>query len=158
MMQGARLGSLSADAVAVTFDDGYFDNLEFAAPALHESDVPATVFVSSGFIESDREMWWDQLDKVLLSGEPSSWNVTMPATTVSQKEYVQRCGELKFASPEGRRATLDRLVGDAGSRPTHRALTKRELSALAADGLVDIGGHTVNHVALSRMPLEIQRT
>jgi peptidoglycan/xylan/chitin deacetylase (PgdA/CDA1 family) len=39
----------------ITFDDGYRDNLLQAVPVLQEAKVPATFFVSTGYIGTDRE-------------------------------------------------------------------------------------------------------
>jgi peptidoglycan/xylan/chitin deacetylase (PgdA/CDA1 family) len=52
--------------VVITFDDGYADNLHNARPLLEKYEVPATVFVTTGGIEQDREFWWDELDRLLL--------------------------------------------------------------------------------------------
>jgi peptidoglycan/xylan/chitin deacetylase (PgdA/CDA1 family) len=52
--------------VIVTFDDGYADNLYNAKPLLERYDVPATVFVTTGYIESQREFWQDELEKIFL--------------------------------------------------------------------------------------------
>lgn len=56
--------------VAVTFDDGYADNLANAKPALESAHVPATVFVASGYMGGAQQFWWDELESILL--RPSS--------------------------------------------------------------------------------------
>jgi peptidoglycan/xylan/chitin deacetylase (PgdA/CDA1 family) len=57
--------------IAVTFDDGYRDNLHNAKPLLERYDVPATVFVASGYVTSREAFWWDRLDKIFLQ----AWNL-----------------------------------------------------------------------------------
>jgi len=52
--------------VVVTFDDGTADNLYNARPILAQFDSPATVFIATGNIGSDREFWWDELDRIFL--------------------------------------------------------------------------------------------
>jgi peptidoglycan/xylan/chitin deacetylase (PgdA/CDA1 family) len=52
--------------VIVTFDDGYADNLYHARPLLECYDTPATVFVTTGYIGSQREFWQDELEKIFL--------------------------------------------------------------------------------------------
>lgn len=46
--------------VAITFDDGYADNHTHALPLLAERDMPATFFLTAGFLERDRRVM-DQL-------------------------------------------------------------------------------------------------
>jgi len=58
-------GSLPAHAVALTFDDGYADNLLAAKPRLAAADVPATVFLATGYIDRPEEFWWDELARLL---------------------------------------------------------------------------------------------
>ena len=57
---------LPKGAVVLTFDDGYADNFYNAKPLLERYDIPATVFVTTGYIGQEREFWWDELDRLLL--------------------------------------------------------------------------------------------
>jgi peptidoglycan/xylan/chitin deacetylase (PgdA/CDA1 family) len=58
-------GSVPRGAVAITFDDGYGDNLRNARPILDRHRIPATVFVTTGYTGSGREFWWDELGRTL---------------------------------------------------------------------------------------------
>jgi peptidoglycan/xylan/chitin deacetylase (PgdA/CDA1 family) len=55
----------SSARFSVTFDDGYHDNLALAAPVLERLGIPATLFVTSDFIGTQRLFWWEQLGELL---------------------------------------------------------------------------------------------
>jgi peptidoglycan/xylan/chitin deacetylase (PgdA/CDA1 family) len=59
-------GNLLRHSVVVTFDDGYADSLYAAKPLLEHQDIPATVFVTTGYIGEKHEFWWDELQRLLL--------------------------------------------------------------------------------------------
>lgn len=46
--------------LAITFDDGYRDNYEYAAPVLTSMELPATFFVVTDFIDTEFVPWWDR--------------------------------------------------------------------------------------------------
>jgi peptidoglycan/xylan/chitin deacetylase (PgdA/CDA1 family) len=77
--------------IVVTFDDGYADNLDIAAPLLARHDVPATVFVATAGLEEGALFWWDELEALVLlagelrqevsvthHGEKLAWALTLP--------------------------------------------------------------------------------
>jgi peptidoglycan/xylan/chitin deacetylase (PgdA/CDA1 family) len=96
-------GRVPDRAVVITFDDGYANNLNNAKPILEHYSIPATVFVTAGYVEKKREFWWDELDRVLL--RPSKFPDTLelrinavtrrwdlgPAVSYSEEEYHHDC-------------------------------------------------------------------
>jgi len=62
-----RSGRLPRRSFVITFDDGYADNLINAKPLLEKYDSSATVFITTKYTNSDREFWWDELDRLLVS-------------------------------------------------------------------------------------------
>lgn len=53
--------------VCVTFDDGYYDNLEVAVPILEELGIPASIFVVSAVIDRRARLPWYGRQPPLLS-------------------------------------------------------------------------------------------
>lgn len=51
--------ALTGREVVITFDDGYLDNYQLAAPVLSDLGLPACFYLTAGFIESNRQFPWD---------------------------------------------------------------------------------------------------
>ena len=66
LAQAHREGNIPDRAVAITFDDGYANNFYQAKPLLEKYEIPATVFVTTDYLDQPREFWWDELEQVLL--------------------------------------------------------------------------------------------
>ena len=69
LADSVRARRVPRKTVAVTFDDGYRDNLDAARPILERYETPATHFATAGYIGSDEPFWWDVLDAVFLRTE-----------------------------------------------------------------------------------------
>ena len=93
LLKGKKLPPRS---VVVTFDDGYADNLYNAKPLLERYDIPATIFLITGYIGHEREGWWNELDRLVL--QPG----TLPETLnlqVNGRAYRWELGEAAHYSP-----------------------------------------------------------
>jgi peptidoglycan/xylan/chitin deacetylase (PgdA/CDA1 family) len=77
--------TIPRDAVVVTFDDGYADNLMEASPRLEAKEIAATFFVTSGQIGRVDEFWWDELERLILMTEslPSRLELAVDDLAVS---------------------------------------------------------------------------
>lgn len=71
LVERMRRGQSCAGELVITFDDGYRDNYECAAPILEKYQLPATFFVTSRFIDTDLVPWWDQ--KLSVRHDWMSW-------------------------------------------------------------------------------------
>jgi peptidoglycan/xylan/chitin deacetylase (PgdA/CDA1 family) len=65
LVDALRHGTTLRQQLAITFDDGYRDNYENAAPVLERLSLPATFFVVSQWMGSDVVPWWDRQNDVI---------------------------------------------------------------------------------------------
>jgi peptidoglycan/xylan/chitin deacetylase (PgdA/CDA1 family) len=163
LIAAAREGSAGPWA-AITFDDGYHDAFTVARPILHRLDAPATVYVATGPIGTDREFWWDELAAILLeapalperlvleiAGRRRAWAVDGASRERVCRQVRRVLRDLAPAEIEEQLDELRRWAGLARSaRPSHRAVTGEEAAALS-DGLVGVGAHTIAHPSLPRL-------
>lgn len=138
-------GRVPKRSVVITFDDGYFDNLENGRPLLEQYGIPATVFVASGYLGSEGEFWWDAMDRVLLmpgklpekfevmiDGARRSWELNGDATWTD--EAAERYRDWRpYGSAHTPRQRLYQDLRKAVLRasPAERARTVAELLAWA---------------------------
>lgn len=167
-------GRLRRAGIAVTFDDGYADNLSLAKPLLEKHRVPATIFVAPAHLGA--EFWWDGLSRLLCPGsalpdiirvvvekESLTWISPAPNDLHGRRRLLFSIHRrlLPLSHLEIRRIMdgLTTAVAIASpSTSTHRALTAQELVELARGDLVDIGAHGDTHSALATLPVARQES
>ena len=156
--------------VVFTIDDGYRDTLEWAYPILKKYEVPFTLYVPTSFPDGLGELWWLALEAVvarnkrivlLVDGKERAFD----SDTVADKRHVfeQLYGWLRsFKSEDKLRHVVRDLAGryqvDIGAFCRELCMTWDEIATLAADPLVTIGAHTVNHVMLGKVAEKTARS
>lgn len=172
--------------VVITFDDGYTDNLYNAKPLLEQYEIPATIFLTTGYMQQEREFWSDELERILLqpgtlpevlslniSGTSYEWKLDATANdseksnNLDVKHANERYSlyyslyELLYPLPAIERShLLDQLLLWANKEPelrlTHRMMTMKELSSLQPGNIIEVGAHTVTHPFLATISPEQQ--
>lgn len=148
-------GTLPPRSAAVTFDDGYRDNLTVALPILQRHRIPATVFVASGFLDGGR-MWNDTVVEAVRSftGRLDLGDLGLGCLDLNtEAERVHAVStllqQIKYLPHERRASVADRIGERVGvNLPDDLMLSSDELRVLHASG-IDIGGHTLSHPILS---------
>lgn len=154
--------------VSLTFDDGYLDVAGAAKPLLESAAIPATVFVTTGALAANRIFWWDELDMLLRRhselgsvGSGFLWRgLDVRRLVTEPRPYAQLLHEahrkLRLLSPSSREEAIVELRESLGSRGLMtsieglgRALGPKDLMALAASPLIEVGAHSVHHPVLA---------
>lgn len=157
-------GDLPARALAITFDDGYADNLTLATPILRRLGLHATFFIATGFLDGGR-MWNDSVIAAVRGAQGSSLDLaalglgTHDVSTVEAKRAAigTLLPKLKYEAPERREAIAEEVLVRSGSpRPDELMMTTPQVRALANAGM-GIGAHTVRHPILARVTADEAR-
>src|SRR6185295_8927869 len=99
--------------VAMTFDDGYADNVHAALPLLRAHGARATFYLTSGLMERREAAWWDVLAHALS---------TSPHRSVTWADARGVAVSLELGTRAGRLAALRRLVPWMRARPADRTI------------------------------------
>lgn len=153
-------GTLPQRSVVVTFDDGYLDFKTNALPILERYQVPAVVFVTTGFVDGSARPWWFELERIILRSKQiavqlSGRNIKYPAGSLPEKiaAFTGLNELLKRLAPGEQAALFEQLrceQGDPYGTP-EAFLSWEDLRTLDRHPLLTIGAHTARHPVLSRL-------
>ncbi len=148
-------------SVAITFDDGYRNNLAYAAKLLGEFCMPATFFVTTGFIDETHRTWWfelrDAVKRTLSAELPMDRSLgkdNIPLHYIGQRKLaiVGLERELKSLRSEDREARLRAIYSALNIEPSkelpYPMMTWDDINELQSRGH-EIGAHTVSHISLA---------
>ena len=157
--------NLAPNTIAITVDDGYEDFYNIAFPLLKKYQLPATLYVATGFIENKLWLWPDQVSYILdYAAEPRAEFlyddiIALPAlNTISSNSndwqyLIDRLLEVNDATKH----TIIKQLANTWNvnLPTqapdkYKPSTEQHLIEMANNN-IEIGGHTVTHPSLGRV-------
>ncbi len=158
--------------VCITFDDGYEDNFEIAIPILNRYATPACIFVSTGNLNTDKELWWDELERNLLVEkeyrtffelEDAFWKCRWNTSSYERRldmYYSLHWIMKNYISV----ATRDKWLGQLQKWNDYNNIGRTENRVVQSHNIqkynlerICIGAHTQNHPKLSSMSLDEQQ-
>ena len=152
--------------VVITFDDGYLDTLQIAAPILARYGLPATLYLPTAYITDAESQWIDRLytafafrtrDRLTLSDGRTS--LASPRERLAAYNVLR--DRLRAAAYGERQQVLDdvwRELQPTASMP-RLTLTWNDVRQLVRQyPLFEIGGHSIHHADLSGCTSSVLRS
>jgi len=157
--------------VVLTFDDGYYDNYTQGFTLAYELQVPITIFLIPGYIESGRLFWWCEGDRLVqkagarvVTVDDVTYDLNTPEGRMRLRQYIDV--HLRYAtSVTEREAFLEHMYEVLRVSPAltaeeekDRSLAWGEILKMQESGWVSFGAHTMHHPILSYLadPAEVR--
>ena len=154
---------LPSSAVVVTFDDGFADTYRYAFPILKRYAVPATIFVSTGYVDSKQLFWFELTAYLLYKVTPGAISIEDGRTFPSGDSHNERTASLRKLQsilkdfPNAQRvAHVERWVQQFSHIIAHDAarhslpISWNQVHEMASAG-IEFGSHTITHPNLTRL-------
>jgi len=147
--------SLPLKACAVTFDDGWLDNYEYAFPILQQEQVPASLFTVSDMIGTNQTFWPNRIQSLLEQPkeklEKISWLSELTTGAGVNKELA---ASVIYSLKHHSDTVLIELIDMAESalkilpNATPVLVNLEQLREMSNSGLIEVGSHTCQHIRL----------
>ena len=166
-------------SLVLTFDDGCRNNIKYALPICRKFGVPITIYPATGNVENRKPFWFDRLDYAIQHADVDGREVRIGNEIIclsSNNRDSLRCSykqlrnaskkleqsDLKFQSEieklaAGFEAESGQSLGDIFETDNWSALLTWEEVRNAAQEGVCFGSHTVDHIRLDRVDVEMIR-
>lgn len=173
LVEIGRDGGDLTGRVGVSFDDGWLDNLEQAAPVLDRYRIPATLFVVTGNL--GRSFWFEELAAILVRAKDIPARLTLRSGKALWRGKLEapsaraRLGILRRSYRSMRRLRSAELTAvlrslaqqcdwSSDSQDLGRAMAVEEIQTLARNPLFQIGSHSHTHPVFSALSISEQRS
>ena len=163
-LEALRAGRLTEPTACITFDDGYANNRSIALPILESLGLPATIYLTTGLVGTERRLWTTALELAIRQsaaaeldlGSLGFGRVALGSDAERSRLAARITEALKLRPVAEREAIVRRIHADAGTADANddgafAMMSWDDAREMLATGLVTFGAHTVNHDILSRV-------
>lgn len=155
---------LPEKSVVITFDDGYKDNYRNAYPILKKYGLPATVFLTTGYLDNITIPWWDKVAYIINETECTDFELTgfgrySLKTDIQKVEAIHSIQEKLKKIKEEEKNLLIRKLEDILNVEIPEDLGRElflswdEVREMSKGG-ISFGAHTVTHPILTKVSTE----
>ena len=165
-----RKEALLPNSVTVTFDDSFRNIHDVALPVLKKYQVPATFFISTGFIGANRLFWVDMVEhfinktrhdyiEIMIFGKMKGFSLATSSEKITAVIEIKKA--LKQMGPDKRNKILSSLQectdvpDNSDPAPNYANLSWEDVRNLDTPPSYEVGSHTVNHEVLSTLEEEL---
>ena len=163
----------------ITIDDGYRSNYTLAFPILRQLRVPATIFLTTSFVENKEPLWMDRIEYAINKANPNRFEFkvysegnkasAIPVEFDDRKSRVESERRIRTklkTTPQEFRSeiigTLEerlerRIFQDPAFPEIYQPLEWSDIKEMIESGLISAGSHSHTHAVLTRCEPETLR-
>ncbi|MBL4869058.1 MAG: polysaccharide deacetylase family protein, partial [Pseudomonadales bacterium] len=163
-LEQINTNSIKRDSIVLTFDDGFQDNFINLLPILKKYNVPAVYYVNSSVINTDKNLWFQEIINYFFSVQGDETHVEINDKnydlSTPQKRFEAAFNLMRYLQANEPPTKFDEIIssiaGDlAKPGELDKHLTWEDLKALSTESLITLGAHTVHHYPLTLCDSEL---
>ncbi|MDI6786391.1 MAG: polysaccharide deacetylase family protein [bacterium] len=148
--------------IIITFDDGYLDNYLYAYPILKKYQIPATIFLTTDYIDGKRELfWWDEVAYFIKKTSKSHINIDKVGNYPLHKPHLKKKAIIKIQmilkkmSEEEKNNTLEKLksICEVTTCQLENMFVSWTQIKEMSNHDICFGAHTCSHIIVTRASL-----
>ncbi|MCK4589168.1 MAG: polysaccharide deacetylase family protein [Nanoarchaeota archaeon] len=156
-------------------DDGYLSNYSLAYPILKKLNIPATIFLTTSFVNQKEFLWMDRVEYALALARPNHYRLNVHDQKLLldlrnddlKLKSLKKIKSLIKSEPQGLRLKFiaelesllkNKLTLNEKTPEIYLPLDWHQVQKMVEKELVSIGGHTHTHAILTKCsPKELKK-
>jgi peptidoglycan/xylan/chitin deacetylase (PgdA/CDA1 family) len=158
LVERINRGKEISDLFSITFDDGYESVLKFAVPILNDLEIPATLFLNTGFYN---KLFWRDGVRLIIENEMEKEFVEWTLRRTGLQLPFERNQLYRSTKKIGKSKVIAEAVNDFLAEKTPQLVEDginqfARIDSMPKSSLIMIGNHSKDHFVMSDLTKEEQ--